>query len=58
VTVFPKWYKTIDNRKIPAPAGGALDANEGEPGPLYIQGGHTGGLRFRNITVPFPKRGI
>jgi len=36
--------------------GGALDANEGEPGPFYIQGDHTGGLKFRNITVSVPER--
>jgi hypothetical protein len=36
--------------------GGALDANEGEPGSFYIQGDHTGGLKFRNITVSLPKR--
>ena len=35
--------------------GGALDANEGDPGPFYIQGDHTGGLKFRNITVSVPK---
>jgi hypothetical protein len=33
----------------------ALDANEAEPGPFYIQGDHTGGLKFRNITVSVPK---
>jgi hypothetical protein len=26
------------------------------PGPFYIQGDHTGGLRFRNITVSVPRR--
>lgn len=56
VTVFRNRIKTIDSQEIPGPTGGALDANEGEPGPFYIQGDHTGGLRFRNITVQFPKR--
>ena len=34
----------------------AIDANEGEPGPFYIQGDHTGGMRLRNITVSVPKQ--
>ena len=34
----------------------ALDANEAESGPFYIQGDHTGGLKFRNITVSVPKK--
>jgi len=47
---------TIDRQEIEGITGGALDANEGEPGPFYIQGDHTGGLKFRNITVSTPKR--
>jgi hypothetical protein len=45
----------IDNREIEGITGGALDANEGDPGPFYIQGDHTGGLQYRNITVSVPK---
>ncbi|HXK06496.1 MAG TPA: DUF1080 domain-containing protein [Verrucomicrobiae bacterium] len=56
VTIFRNRIKTIDNQEIPGPTGGALDANEGEAGPFYIQGDHTGGMRFRNITVQLPKR--
>jgi hypothetical protein len=33
-----------------------LDANENNPGPFYLQGDHTGGMRFRNITVQVPKK--
>ena len=47
---------TIDHKEIEGITGGALDANEGEPGPFYIQGDHTGGLKFRNITVSLPKQ--
>jgi len=47
---------TIDHKEIPGITGGALDANEGEPGPFYLQGDHTGGLRFRNIRVQLPQR--
>jgi hypothetical protein len=46
----------IDRAKIEGITGGALDAREAEPGPFYIQGDHTGGLKFRNLTVSVPKR--
>jgi hypothetical protein len=47
---------TIDRRGIEGITGRALDANEGAPGPFYIQGDHTGGLKFRNVTVSGPRR--
>ena len=56
VTVVRNGVTTIDRREIEGITCGALDANEGEPGPFYIQGDHTGGLKFRNITVSTPKR--
>jgi hypothetical protein len=55
VTVVHNGTTTIDHKEIEGITGGALDANEGEPGPFYIQGDHTGGLQFRNITVSVPK---
>lgn len=55
VTVVRNGVTTIDRKEIEGITGGALDANEGEPGPFYIQGDHTGGLKFRNITVAVPK---
>jgi hypothetical protein len=55
VTIVRNKTKTIDNREIPGITGGALDSNEGEPGPFYIQGDHTGGMKYRNITVQLPK---
>ena len=56
VTVVHNGVTTIDHKEIEGITGGALDANEGEPGPFYIQGDHTGGLSFRNITVSVPKK--
>jgi len=56
VTVVRNGVTVIDHQEIEGITGGALDANEGEPGPFYIQGDHTGGLMFRNITVSVPKR--
>jgi hypothetical protein len=55
VTVVRDGAKTIDNQEIRGITGGALDSHEGEPGPFYIQGDHTGGLRYRNITISVPK---
>ncbi|HZU29356.1 MAG TPA: DUF1080 domain-containing protein [Bryobacteraceae bacterium] len=55
VTVVRDGTTIIDHKEIEGITGGALDANEGEPGPFYIQGDHTGGLKFRNITVAVPK---
>ncbi len=55
VTVVRNGTTTIDHKEIEGITGGALDANEAEPGPFYIQGDHTGGLKFRNITVAVPK---
>jgi hypothetical protein len=56
VTVVRDGTLTIDHKEIDGITGGALDANEGEPGSFYIQGDHTGGLKFRNITVSVPKQ--
>ena len=56
VTIVHDGVLTIDRQEIAGITGGALDADEGEPGPFYIQGDHTGGLRFRNILVSVPKR--
>ena len=55
VTIVRNGVKTIDNKEIEGITGGALDAREGDPGPFYIQGDHTGGLKFRNITISVPK---
>jgi hypothetical protein len=48
--------KTIhDNVEIPGITGGALDSNEGEPGPFFLQGDHDGGMAYRNIRVQLPR---
>ena len=56
VTVVRNGKTTIDHQEIEGITGGALDANEAEPGPFYIQGDHTGGLKFRNITISLPRK--
>ena len=56
VTIARNGVITIDNQEIPGITGAALDSNEGLPGPFYIQGDHTGGMKYRNITIALPKR--
>ena len=56
LTVVRNGVKTIDNQEIAGSTGGALDSNEGEPGPFFLQGDHTGGMKYRNITVQLPKK--
>ena len=56
VTIVRNGIKTVDNQEIPGLTGGALDCDEGEPGPFYIQGDHTGGMKYRNITISVPKK--
>jgi hypothetical protein len=55
VTIVRDGVTIIDKQEIPGITGGALDSNEGQPGVFYIQGDHTGGLKFRNITISVPK---
>jgi hypothetical protein len=56
VTIVHGGVTVVDHKEIEGITGGALDANEGQPGSFYIQGDHTGGLKFRNITVSVPKK--
>jgi hypothetical protein len=56
VTIVRDGVKIIDNQEIAGITGGALDSNEGEPGPFYIQGDHTGGMKYRNIKISVPKK--
>jgi len=50
VTVFVNGKKVIESQPIPGVTGGALDANEGEPGPIMMQGDH-GPIEYRNIIL-------
>jgi hypothetical protein len=42
--------RVIDRQAIPGITGGALDSNEGEPGPIMLQGDH-GAVEFRKVTL-------
>lgn len=50
LTVVANGKMVICNREIPGITGGAIDSNEGAPGPLYLQGDH-GPVEYRNILV-------
>ena len=50
VTVALNGKTVITNQEIPGITGGALDSNEGAPGPIYLQGDH-GPIQFRNIRI-------
>jgi hypothetical protein len=50
VTVVANGQRVICDQVIPGPTGGALDSNEGEPGPLLLQGDH-GPIEYRNIVI-------
>lgn len=50
LTLVANGETIICNQEIPGITGGALDANEGEPGPLQLQGDH-GPIEFRNIVI-------
>lgn len=51
VTVVQNGQTVIDNQEIPGITGGALDSNEGLPGPIYLQGSEEGRVEFRNIVI-------
>ena len=50
VTVKLNGTTVICNRAIPGITGGALDSQEGEPGPIMLQGDH-GRVQYRNLTI-------
>ncbi|KFF03349.1 3-keto-disaccharide hydrolase [Flavobacterium reichenbachii] len=50
VTIVANGKTVISNQDIPGITGGAIDSNEGEPGPLLIQGDH-GPVEYRNIII-------
>ena len=56
VTVTLNGRTVIRDQEIPGPTGGAMDSNEGEPGPLYLQGDHTS-IEYRKIVMTTPRRG-
>jgi len=50
VTVVLNGQKIIDNQPLPGCTGGALWSDVTRPGPIYLQGDHTG-VEYRNIVL-------
>lgn len=50
VTIVSNGKTVVTEQEIPGITGGALDSNEGEPGPIYLQGDHSA-IEFRKITI-------
>jgi hypothetical protein len=50
VTVLLNGERVIDRQAIPGITGGALDSDEGAPGPILLQGDH-GPIDFRKVTL-------
>jgi hypothetical protein len=50
VSVVLNGVMVVDNIEIPGITGGALDSDEAAPGPIMLQGDHTG-VRYRNIRI-------
>jgi hypothetical protein len=51
VTVVANGRTIIDHREIRGITGGALNTDEGSPGPIYLQGAEDGRVAFRNIVI-------
>lgn len=50
LTLVANGKTVICNQEIPGITGGALDSDEGKPGPIYFQGDH-GPIMFRNVVL-------
>lgn len=50
VTIVANGKMIICNQQIPGITGGAINSDEGEPGPIYLQGDH-GPIDYRNIVI-------
>lgn len=50
VTVVLNGQTIVDNQEIPGITGGALDSDETDPGPIFLQGDHSK-IYYRNITI-------
>jgi len=51
ITVVQNGKTIINQQEIPGITGGALDSNEGEPGPIYLQGSEKGHVQYRSIVI-------
>jgi len=54
VTIVFNGERIIDRQTIPGITGGALDSDEGSPGPILLQGDH-GSIEFRKVAITASK---
>ena len=54
VTVVLNGYAIIVQQEIPGITGGALDSNEGRPGPILLQGDHST-IEYRKVVLTSPR---
>jgi len=54
LTLAVNGQTVIFKQEIPGITGGAIDSNEGAPGPIMMQGDH-GPIEYRNIMITLPK---
>lgn len=47
---------TVPRNGAATMSGGALDARESQPGPIYLRAGDNNGVKYRNATVSVPAR--
>ena len=57
VTIVLNGQTVISNQAIPGITGGALDSDEGAPGPILLQGDH-GPVEFRNLVLTPARSGV
>jgi hypothetical protein len=50
VTILLNGERVVDRQEIPGITGGALESDEGAPGPILLQGDH-GPIEFRRVTL-------
>jgi hypothetical protein len=51
LTVVHNGTTVINNQEIPGITGGALNSDEGAPGPIYLQGSEKGHVWYRKIVL-------
>lgn len=51
VRIAQNGHTIIDDKEIPGITGGALDSQEGLPGPIYLQGSEKGRVAYRSIVL-------
>jgi hypothetical protein len=54
VTIVLNGHTVVSRQEIPGITGGALDSNEGAPGPILLQGDHSS-VEYRKVVITLPR---